>query len=169
LRSLQVDTEKLGNLISKFERKVDEVSNGTGNTVKNVDSKKLLPNEGDIGTYKDLIKAGSPSDDIIPHHVLSKEFLVRKLEWDSKKAKNDGMAMNVEQPKTGGRHRRTETYGRKMTNDSKAYYYSLESRDALVFDLLNLRKIHMEDNVYKEMLPNLREYARQARGICQYI
>ena len=48
------------------------------------------------------------------------------------------MAMNVEQPKTGGRHRRTETYGRNMTNEEKAYYYSLESSDA--FDLLNLRK-----------------------------
>lgn len=30
MRSLQVDTEKLGNLISKFERKVDEVPKGTG-------------------------------------------------------------------------------------------------------------------------------------------
>ncbi|MDM5268276.1 hypothetical protein [Bacillus wiedmannii] len=138
-------------------------SKGTGNTVKDVDSKELLPNEGDIGTYKDLIKAGSPGDDITPHHMPSKEFLVRKLEWDSKKAKNDGMAMNVEQPKTGGRHRRTETYGRNMTNEEKAYYYSLEPRDALAFDLLNLRKIYMEDNVYKEILPNLREYARQAR------
>ena len=50
------------------------------------------------------------------------------------------MAMNVEQPKTGGRHRRTETYGRNMTNEEKAYYYSLEPRDA--FDLLNLKNIH---------------------------
>ncbi|PHF49043.1 hypothetical protein COF72_08845 [Bacillus pseudomycoides] len=33
MRSLQVDTEKLGNLINKFERKVDEVPKGTGNTV----------------------------------------------------------------------------------------------------------------------------------------
>ena len=73
------------------------------------------------------------------------------------------MAMNVEQPKTGGRHRRTETYGRNMTNEEKAYYYSLEPRDA--FDLLNLRKIYMEDNAYKEILPNLREYARQAREV----
>ncbi|MED1436641.1 hypothetical protein [Bacillus mycoides] len=73
------------------------------------------------------------------------------------------MAMNVEQPKTGGRHRRTEAYGRDMTNEEKAYYYSLEPRDALAFDLLNLRKIYIEDNVYKEILPNLREYARQVR------
>ncbi len=137
------------------------LTKGTGDTLKDVDSKELLPNEGDIGMYKDPIKAGSPGDDITPHHMPSKEFLVRKLEWDSKKAKNDGMAMNVEQPKTGGRHRRTETYGRNMTNEEKAYYYSLEPRDA--FDLLNLRKIYMEDNAYKEILPNLREYARQAR------
>ena len=42
------------------------------------------------------------------------------------------MAMNVEQPKTGGRHRRTETYGRNMTNEEKAYYYSLEPRMLLI-------------------------------------
>ncbi|MGG0277495.1 hypothetical protein [Bacillus rhizoplanae] len=147
--------------ISKLES--SGAGEGTSNTVKEVDSKKLLPNEGDIGTYKDLNDAGSVGDDITLHHMPSKEYLVRKLEWDPKKAKNDGMSINVEQPKTGGRHRRTETYGRNMTNEEKEYYYSLEVRDALAFDLGNLRKIYMEDGVYKEIRPSLREYARQAR------
>lgn len=55
------------------------LTKGTGDTLKDVDSKELLPNEGDIGMYKDPIKAGSPGDDITPHHMPSKEFLVRKL------------------------------------------------------------------------------------------
>ncbi|EOO34095.1 hypothetical protein [Bacillus mycoides] len=57
----------------------------------------------------------------------------------------------------------TNNFGRIDSFEEKAYYYSLEPRDALAFDLLNLRKIYIEDNVYKEILPNLREYARQAR------
>lgn len=57
----------------------------------------------------------------------------------------------------------SHTYGRNMTDEEKAYYYSLEPRDALAFDLLNLRKIYIEDNVYEEILPNLREYARLVR------
>ncbi|WP_315851163.1 hypothetical protein [Bacillus paramycoides] len=57
----------------------------------------------------------------------------------------------------------TNNFGRIDSVEEKAYYYSLEPRDALAFDLLNLRKIYIEDNVYKEILPNLTEYARQAR------
>ncbi|MFP3727365.1 pre-toxin TG domain-containing protein [Priestia filamentosa] len=139
-------------------------SNSRANTVvKDTEKKEMLPSEGDIGTYKDLNDAGHVGDDITPHHMPSKEYLVRKLEWDSKSAKNDGMSMNVEQPKTGGRHRRTETYGRNMTNEEKQNYYSLEPREALAFDLNNLRNIYKEDGLYKEIVPHLREYAKEAR------
>lgn len=63
----------------------------------------------------------------------------------------------------GGYTYETNNFGRIDSFEEKAYYYSLEPRDALAFDLLNLRKIYIEDNVYKEILPNLREYARQVR------
>ena len=40
-------------------------------------------------------------------------------------------AFNMEQPKKGGRHRQTSTYGRKMTGTEKAAYYASSPRDAL--------------------------------------
>lgn len=53
--------------------------------------------------------------------------------------------MNMEMPSsgTGGRHRLTDTYGRNMTNVEKAYYYSLSPRDALAYDIANVREIYI--------------------------
>ncbi|MCE4049582.1 ribonuclease YeeF family protein [Bacillus sp. Au-Bac7] len=135
----------------------------TGQSTQEEVKKKMLPSEGDIGTYKDLNDAGQVGDDITPHHMPSKEYLVKKLGWDRKEAKNDGMSINVEQPKTGGRHRKTQTYGRNMSNDAKEFYYSLEPRSAIAFDINDLRNIYKNDGLYKEMLPNLRRYVQEAK------
>jgi len=67
----------------------------------------------------------------------------------------------MEQPRVGGRHRMTDAYGRNMTNAEKANYYSLSPRDALAYDLKNLRNIYKNAGLYNEMLPQLRQYARQ--------
>lgn len=48
-------------------------------------------------------------------------------------------------------------------NEEKQSYYSLEPREALAFDLNNLRNIYKEDGLYKEIVPHLREYAKEAR------
>lgn len=76
-------------------------------------------------------------------------------------SKGEGLSINMEQPKVGGRHRMTDTYGRNMTNAEKEFYYSLSPRDALAYDIKNLRNIYKNDGLYKEMLPQLRQYARQ--------
>ena len=39
----------------------------------------LLPGEGDVGTYRDLRRAGSPGDNITPHHMTVAPLQVRSL------------------------------------------------------------------------------------------
>lgn len=36
----------------------------------------LLPGEGDIGTYRDLLDAGEVGDNITPHHMPSAEYIL---------------------------------------------------------------------------------------------
>lgn len=74
--------------------------------------------------------------------------------------KKDGLCMNMEMPSTGtcGRHRLTDTYGRNMTDAEKAYYYSLLPRDALAYDIANMRQIYQSQGLYSEIRPKLQEY-----------
>ena len=124
------------------------------------DKPLLLPGEGDIDTYSNLIKAGDPGDNLTPHHMPSSKYM---KQYGVENA--DGLSMNVEQPRTQGRHRMTDTYGRNMTNQEKAYYYSLSPRDALAYDLYNLREIYQSQGLYKEMAPKPREYAKTYQDI----
>ena len=118
---------------------------------------KLLSGEGDIGTYKELRDAGEVGDNITPHHMPSAEYMSSKGV-----SKNNGLCMNMEMPSpgTGGRHRMTDTYGRNMTDAQKAYYYSLSPREALAYDINNLRQIYMSQGLYSEMRPRLQAYIK---------
>lgn len=120
-------------------------------------SNKLLAGEGDIGTYKELLDSGEIGDNITPHHMPSAEYMATKGV-----AKNDGLCMNIEMPSPGkgGRHRMTDTYGRNMTDAQKAYYYSLSPREALAYDINNLRQIYMRQGLYSEIRPKLQAYIK---------
>ena len=122
-------------------------------------SNSLLPGEGDIGTYNDLIKAGKRHDDITPHHMPSDGYMSKKGV-----ARKDGLCINMEMPVpgTGGRHRLTLTYGGNMTAIEKAYYYSLKPRDALAFDIKNVREIYQNAGLYSEIRPKLQEYIKES-------
>jgi filamentous hemagglutinin len=63
-------------------------------------------------------------------------------------SKNNGISMNMEQLVKGGRHRLTDTYGRNMTDAEKAYYYSLSPRDVLAYDIMDVRKIYIQQGKY---------------------
>ena len=106
--------------------------------------KKLLPNELDVGTYKDLVKAGSKGDNITPHHMPANDFMNA-----NGVSKNDGISMNMEQPHPGkgGRHRQTATYGRKSDK-------TVSARTSLARDLWDARRIYQRDNLYS---PKVRE------------
>ena len=125
-------------------------------------SYSLLPGEGEIGTYRDLLDAGEVGDNITPHHMPSAEYMAQHGV-----GKKDGLCMNMEMPSpgTGGRHRLTDTYGRNMTDAEKAYYYSLSPRDALAYDIANMRQIYQSQGLYSEIRPKLQEYIKQYKEL----
>ena len=121
-------------------------------------SYSLLPSEGEIGTYRELLDAGEVGDNITPHHMPSAEYMSQYGV-----GREDGLCMNMEMPSpgTGGRHRLTDTYGRNMTDAEKAYYYSLSPRDALAYDIANMRQIYQSQGLYYEIRPKLQEYIKK--------
>lgn len=189
MRSLQVDTEKLGDLISKFERKVDEVPKGTVKTdydkmkervqerykkfaedkKQNIPqtSDKLLPNELKHGHFGKL--PNEKADDITGHHMPSNKYMQEEFGIDTK----ESYAMFLEHPHPGkgGRHRRTFTYGlnQKSRKEDFDLYMSLKPRDALAFDINDARRILKEDGLYnkenkaklKECIDYYEEYERK--------
>ena len=99
---------------------------------------RLLPGEGMVGTYDDLIAAGVKGDNITSHHIPSANRMA--LEGVSK---GDGIAINMEQPSpgVGGRHRATFTYG--TTAD-----IAMSPRDALAAGVWDARRIYQADGLY---------------------
>ena len=141
---------------------VAESVEAQGRNKSGTPSHSLLPGEGEIGTYKDLLDAGEVGDNITPHHMPSAEYM-SQYGVDKK----DGLCMNMEMPSpgTGGRHRLTDTYGRNMTDAEKAYYYSLSPRDALAYDIANMRRIYQSQGLYSEIRPKLQEYIKQYKAL----
>ena len=123
----------------------------------NKGSNSFLEKEGDIGTYGALVKMGKRGDNITPHHMPSAQYMSAHGV-----SKYDSLCINMEMPSpgTGGRHRLTDTYGRNMTDVQKAYYYSLTPREALAYDINNLREIYMSQGLYSEMRPQLQAYIK---------
>ena len=122
----------------------------------------LLKGEGNIGTYRELLDAGEIGDNITPHHMPSAEYMSKYGI-----GKNEGFCMNMEMPSpgTGGRHRMTATYGRNMTDAQKAYYYSLSPRNALAYDINNLREIYQEQGLYSQIKPSLQQYIKESKKL----
>jgi RHS repeat-associated protein len=120
--------------------------------------KRLLKGEGAVGTYGDLIDQGSKFDDITPHHIPSAKHM--EVKYGVKR--DDGIAINMEQPNKGGggRHRRTWTYGNSA--DVK-----MSTRDATAAGVRDLRKIYMNDGLYGPyMRKQLLELIKQLKN-CQ--
>jgi hypothetical protein len=105
-----------------------------------------LPGEGNVGTYKDLVKAGSRGDNVTPHHMPSAEC----MKGNYNVPKNNEVSMNMEQPVpgSGGRHRMTRSYG----NGSDL---TEAPRDALARDIMDARRIYQNDGLYT---PSIRQY-----------
>jgi hypothetical protein len=117
-------------------------------------SSSLLPGEGQVGTYDDLVAAGSKGDNITPHHIPSANAMSQRGV-----AKGDGISMNMEHPYpgTGGRHRRTLTYGSQAD-------VGLSPRDALAQGVKDARRIYQEDGLYDANIRGqLQEVIRQNR------
>lgn len=91
-----------------------------------------------MGTYDELIEAGTKGDNITPHHIPSANHMAQHGV-----AKGDGISINMEQPSpgVGGRHRQTFTYGKQADID-------MSSRDALAAGIKDARKIYQQDGLY---------------------
>ncbi|GGI46711.1 hypothetical protein GCM10008018_18460 [Paenibacillus marchantiophytorum] len=87
--------------------------------------KSLLPGEGKVATYEELIDAGTRGDNITPHDMPSAKY----MESHAGVHKNDGVSMTQG---SGGRHRQTETYG--LTGQGLQDYLNLSPRNALARD-----------------------------------
>ncbi|CAG0953427.1 hypothetical protein ANRL4_00220 [Anaerolineae bacterium] len=113
---------------------VDDLPLGTADGV----GSKLLLGEGMVGTYDDLIAAGSKGDNLTPHHVPSAEHMGQ---YGVKKG--DGITINMEQPVpgSGGRHRQTFTYGTQAD-------LNMSPRDALAAGIRDLRSIYQNAGAY---------------------
>jgi hypothetical protein len=100
--------------------------------------KSLLPSEGAVGTYDDLIAAGTKGDNITPHHIPSANHMAQHSV-----SKGDGIAINMEQPfpGSGGRHRATFTYGTQAD-------LNLTPRQALGQGVRDARRIYQQDGLY---------------------
>jgi len=111
---------------------------GVGNSLDIFKTKQLLPGEGNVATYKELVAAGSKGDNITPHHIPSAKHMAKYGV-----SKDDGIAINMEQPVpgAGGRHRQTFTYGTTADLDMSA-------RDALAAGVRDARKIYQNDALY---------------------
>ncbi|MGR5997492.1 T7SS effector LXG polymorphic toxin [Bacillus cereus] len=122
---------------------VKKATAGSAGVTKGIDN-PLLPGEGKVGTYEELIDAGTRGDNITPHHMPSAKYMKTKAEVH----KNDGVSMNMEHPHPGkgGRHRQTETYG--MTGKKLDAYLNLEPRDALARDIIDARNIYIKEGLY---------------------
>lgn len=74
----------------------------------------------------------------------SNDFMKKKTGISRRKS----WAMNLEQPSIAGRHRRTFTYGLYSNSRAKQLYDALTPRDALAFDIYDVKRILLEDGVY---------------------
>jgi hypothetical protein len=90
-----------------------------------------------VGTFKDLSKLRVKGDDITPHHIPSHAFIKQHGV-----SRNEGISIHMEQPDTGGRHRKTKTYGSNMTDAERQAYYNLTPKQALECDIADARRIY---------------------------
>jgi hypothetical protein len=107
----------------------------------------LLPGEGRVGNYKDLLKAGTKGDNITPHHIPSDAHMKKHGV-----NKNDGIAIDMEHnyPSNTGRHPDTFTFGNKNKNGGGDV--NMNSRDALATGVRDARKIYQKDGLYDDKI-----------------
>lgn len=120
--------------------------NGQQIQLTTVPSKLLLPGEGAVGTYGDLLKQGRRGDNLTPHHIPANAFMTAKVPEYSR---NKGIAIMMEHisPGKGGRHRQTLSYG-------KSPNLNLNPRQTLAREIWDIRAIYHRDNLYIASIRN---------------
>ncbi|MFB2877521.1 hypothetical protein [Floridanema aerugineum] len=110
----------------------------------------LLPGEGAVGSYGELLKRGRRGDNLTPHHIPSNAFMTaRVLSY----TRDKGIAIMMEHlsPGMGGRHRQTLSYG-------KSPDLSLSPREVLAREVWDVRSIYRRQGLYT---PAIRQSLQQ--------
>lgn len=104
-------------------------------------SNSLLPGEGAVGSYGELLKAGRRGDNLTPHHIPSNAFMAAKVPGYTR---DKGIAIMMEHlsPGMGGRHRQTLSYGQPPN-------LSLSPRQALAREVRDVRSIYRTQGLYR--------------------
>jgi len=113
----------------------------------------LLPGEGAVGRYDELLKTGHRGDNLTPHHIPSNAFMAAKVIGYTR---GMGIAMMMEHPLPGqgGRHRRTISYGQLPA-------LNLSPRNALAREIRDARAIYRRQGLYTpEIRRSLQEVIR---------
>jgi len=116
---------------------------------------KLLPGESTVGPFGDLNKSRRTGDNLTPHHIPSDAYM--KQIGISGNTRNKGIAILMEQlyPGTGGRHRRTQSYGQRPD-------LSLSPRQTLARAVWDVRSIYRQDRLYTPQIRrNLQKVIKQ--------
>jgi hypothetical protein len=138
-------------VIAKADKPVDAVKNKETLRANETRSSQLLPGEGEVGTYKDLLKEAKPGDNVTPDHIPYAAFMSK-----FGKKNIDGICMKIKHyhPGEGGRHRHTRSYGNTQNAES-----TLSPRSELATDIWDRKKIYQEDGLYdftiRESLQNV--------------
>ena len=115
-----------------------------------------MPQEGLVGTFRQLDKAGGIGDDVTPHHMPQESYMAAKLKGNpggEKWVYEEGICMNMYQPsKKGvkartGRHFYTRSFRRSPKLDEKP-------REALQKDIANVRAIYEKEGLLKGRVEN---------------
>ena len=110
----------------------------------------LLPGEGAVGSYGELIKAGRRGDNLTPHHIPSNAYMVAKV-LGYRRDKGIAIMMGHLSPGMGGRHRQTLSYG-------KSPDLSLSPRQTLAREVWDVRSIYYSQRLYT---PGIRRSLQQ--------
>lgn len=118
---------------------------------------RLLPGEGTVGCYGDLLKVGRRGDNLTPHHIPSNAYMAAKAPGYTR---DKGIAIMMEHlsPGAGGRHRQTLSYGQTPN-------LSLSPRNVLAREVWDVRIIYRRQGFYKqEIRRSLQQVIKQNKS-----
>lgn len=118
---------------------------------------RLLPGEGRVGSYADLLRWGYRGDRLTPHHIPAHGFMMANV---SDYTQGMGIAMMMEHgvPGQGGRHR--------YTLSSTTCDLQLSPRQALAREIQDIRSIYLYQGLY---IPQIRQSLQQAIQLNQHL
>lgn len=117
----------------------------------------LLPGEGQVGTYAELLRKGKRGDNLTPHHIPPDAYMKEKVLGYTR---DKGISIMMEQPNPGqgGRHRKTRSYGTPPD-------LSLSPRQAIAREIRDTRRIYKEQGLYTpEVRSSLQKVIQQNKA-----